>query len=634
MLRRFLVIGLAFVIGCLPMAIASAERRNETDPWAIAAEALGVYAMYQSALTEILQIGNMAEAQMQCRLQDIEENGVDSNQLEVQLVDRIMEQLVRKGEYALKPNSLPFLWTVNGSKYFNACCYPTNYISVNRALVRGLRGDPDELASVLAHEMTHGLRQHSARNYAEAIARSMGMTLLGMESGNTDWKTLNGLVNYSIARDVVMPTETEADEGGFYLMTSAGFNPGGPAAAMIRMQRYLRYETQEIYEFDSPEKKRPDEYSDHPETGQRAKALAGLMTEYSCGHVTLEDGRNVMIDGRLLVTAMDSDGYQMDAEENACFIAGGLSKAFHDFDSIAGWEFRTLPNGEMAYLKDSPVYEKLRAYVADRRTAELLQEMVADAYAKEAGTGVRENMAAREQERREACERIQQEAREASKSEVKRFRYNCDAYADYGFSELALFEMERFFRCEVQDNPAESYVIRGRAKAVRGDFQGALADAERGIQMDGGNVLNYLNRSDIYRMMGDRERAMADSEMALRVNPESPVAWLVAAVLRDENGQKEQALAAYREYHRLAPKAEIPLEYLKEIDPKMAERIEKQKEEQRARDAEKRKEEKGKQDEGRYSKESFSADGIHSSGLRPEISNRDRYSAAGVDALS
>ena len=74
----------------------------------------------------------------------------------------------------------------------------------------------------------------------------------------------------------------------------------------------------------------------------------------------------------------------------------------------------------------------------------------------------------------------------------------------------------RFFRCEVQDDPAESYVIRGRAKAVRGDFQGALADAERGLQMDDGNVLNYLNRSDIYRMMGDRERAMADSEMALR----------------------------------------------------------------------------------------------------------------------
>ena len=30
--------------------------------------------------------------------------------------------------------------------------------------------------------------------------------------------------------------EAEADEEGFFLMTSAGFNPGGPAAAMARMQ--------------------------------------------------------------------------------------------------------------------------------------------------------------------------------------------------------------------------------------------------------------------------------------------------------------------------------------------------------------------------------------------------------------
>ena len=140
----------------------------------MAAQALGIYGAYKSTLTDMLRMGNDVHAQMSCRRQDMRENGRDRNPLDVQLVDGIMEKLVDTGDYAMQANSLPFMWAVNDSSTFNAACYPTNYISVNRALVRGLDNDEDALAAVLAHEMVHGLRQHSAHNYAQAVAQAMG----------------------------------------------------------------------------------------------------------------------------------------------------------------------------------------------------------------------------------------------------------------------------------------------------------------------------------------------------------------------------------------------------------------------------------------------------------------------------
>ncbi|MBP3781452.1 MAG: M48 family metalloprotease, partial [Selenomonas sp.] len=162
--------------GCvgLSTALLPLSKAEAVDGWGAAAQALGVYAVYKSSLVSILALGNDANAQVQSRAQDIRQNGLDPNPNDVRVVDAVMQQLVLHGDYVLKNNSLPFIWAVNDSKDFNAACYPTNYISVNKALVRGLNLEPDELAAVLAHEMTHGLEQHSASNYAKAVAQYMG----------------------------------------------------------------------------------------------------------------------------------------------------------------------------------------------------------------------------------------------------------------------------------------------------------------------------------------------------------------------------------------------------------------------------------------------------------------------------
>lgn len=558
-----------------------AGRAEAVDAWAVAAQSLGVLAAYKSSLASILALGNDVSAQVQSARQDLHENGADENRHDVEVVNRVMKQLIEKGDYVLKVNSLPFTWGVNNSSDFNASCFPTDYISVNRALVRGLECDEDEIAAVLAHEMTHGIEQHSAKNYAKAVAQYYGMSFLNMDAGLMDWNKLNALASYSIAKNVTLPTEYDADAGGFYIMTSAGFNPGGPAAAMYRMAYYLTYETRNVLEYqDLDEKaKEKETFSDHPETELREKRLAQMMTDYGCGHVTVKDRKTVCLDGQeLLSVDWTRDDYD-NTVENAYYVAGGLAKAFHDYDSLAGWDFRPDGEGGFDFLTDDRVYGPLRHFVAAGNLGSRLQQLVAEAYAKEASSGAWEKMKAEEAARRQEHSEALQSVWAADAKDVKKMRENGDAYSDYGMGKQALWEFARVFAAKNMDDEAASYVMCGRAKAVEGDYVGALDYANRGVAMDSKNAYNFLNRADIYRMMGDREAALADCAAAKKVDAENPYSYLIGAQIEDEMERKEAALADYKEFHRLRPAAfrHIPSEYLQKISAKDYKTYEKEK---------------------------------------------------------
>lgn len=574
------------------LLVLPAGRAEAVDAWAVAAQSLGVLAAYKSSLASILAMGNDVNAQVASARQDRQENGLDDNEHDVRIVNKVMQQLVTQGRYVLKANSLPFIWGVNNNNEFNASCFPTDYISINRALVRGLECDEDELAAVLGHEMTHGIEQHSARNYAKAVAQYYGMSFLNMDAGLMDWNKLNALASYSIAKNVTLPTEYEADEGGFYIMTSAGFNPGGPAAAMYRMAYYLTYETKNVLEYqDLDEKnKNQENFSDHPETELREQRLAKMMTDYGCGHVTVKDRKTVFIDGQELLTAdWTRDDYD-NTVENAYYTAGGLAKAFHDYDSPEAWNFRSDGEGGVDFLDDSRVYAVLRDAVRSRGLGSKLEQMVRAAYAGEAQSGARAAMKQEEAQREASFAAVQQDVQAADVKAVKKMRENGDAYSDYGMGRQALWEFSRVFASKNMDDEAESYVMRGRAKAVEGDYAGALADANRGVALDGKNAYNFLNRADIYRMAGNREAALSDCASAKKVDAENPFSYLISAEIEDEQGNKDAALKEYQAFYKLRPAAfrRIPPEYLQKISAKDYKTWQKEKAEQDKKKAEAR----------------------------------------------
>ena len=574
-------------------------RAEAIDAWGIAAQALGVLGAYHSALGAVLALGNDVSAQVQSERQDIAEHGRARNARDILLVDGIMERLVHDGDYVLRVNSLPFMWAVTDSPVFNAACYPTDYVSINRGLIRGLGGNVDELAAVLGHEMTHGIRQHSAHNYAKAAAQFYGMSFLNMNYGLMDWNKLNALVGYSVAKNVTLPTEYEADEGGFRIMTSAGFNPGGGAAAMARMGYYLTYVTQDLEEYQNPaDKDLPqDDFSDHPATERREEKLAGFLTDYSAGHVTVTDRKTVCIDGTPLLTVTWTDEDYDNSPENAYLVAGALARAFHDYDTAAAWNISLTRDGGATLGGDPRVNELLVYFLAKERSGERLLALVSAAYVHEVASGAREKLRAAEKARADAHAAERSAVESADAKAIKKIRENSDAYSDYGDSERALMLMERVFAAQNDDSPALSYVIRARAYAVRGDAAQATADADQGVAGDPKDVYTWLNRSDVRRMLGDRAGALSDALKAIETDAKNPYGYLIAAELYDEMEQGAEAQAYYKKLYAVEPKAleRIPDEYLEAVDKRAYEKRMKEKKkarEEREKEIRKKLEEK------------------------------------------
>ena len=545
-------------------------RAEAIDAWGIAAQALGVLGAYHSALGAVLALGNDVSAQVQSERQDIAENGRARNARDIELVDGIMERLVRDGDYVLRVNSLPFTWAVTDSSVFNAACYPTDYVTINRGLIRGLGGNVDELAAVLGHEMTHGIRQHSAHNYAKAAAQFYGMSFLNMNFGLMDWNKLNALVGYSVAKNVTLPTEYEADEGGFRIMTSAGFNPGGGAAAMARMGYYLTYVTQDLQEYQDPTQKDlpQDDFSDHPATERREAKLAEFMTDYSAGHVTVTDRKTVCIDGTPLLTVTWTDDDYDNSPENAYLVAGALARAFHDYDRAEDWHLVLTRDGGATLGGDPRVNELLVYFLAKERAGERLIALVRDAYAGETASGAREKLRTAEKMRADARAAELAEVENADAKAIKKIRENSDAYSDYGDSVRALALMERVFSSPHDDSRALSHVIRARAYAVQGDTVQAMADADKGVTDDPKDVYTWLNRSDVRRMLGDRDGALADALKAIETDAKNPYGYLIAAELYDEMENAAEAQEFFKKLYAVEPKAieRIPDEYLEAVD--------------------------------------------------------------------
>jgi predicted Zn-dependent protease len=127
----------------------------------------------------------------------------------------------------------------------NAFALPGGFVGVHLGLI-GITNTPDQLASVLAHELTHVTQRHIARSIAPGQRASMaGMAALllsilaatrgasadvvnaGIAGGQA--AAIQGQLNFS--RDM----EREADRIGFGVMGTAGYAQGGMAEMFERL---------------------------------------------------------------------------------------------------------------------------------------------------------------------------------------------------------------------------------------------------------------------------------------------------------------------------------------------------------------------------------------------------------------
>ena len=126
----------------------------------------------------------------------------------------------------------------------NAFALPGGYVGVHTGLV-GLTSSRDELAAVLAHELTHITQRHIARGIANSKKQSMialasmivGVLAASRSGGSAANAAIvggqavaaQGQLNFS--RDM----EREADRIGYSVLSGAGFAPGGMAAMFEKL---------------------------------------------------------------------------------------------------------------------------------------------------------------------------------------------------------------------------------------------------------------------------------------------------------------------------------------------------------------------------------------------------------------
>jgi predicted Zn-dependent protease len=172
--------------------------------------------------------------------------------------ERYVAAIVRPLIEALGPSPWHFELMVSDASDVNAFALPGGYVVVNAGLLTAAQTG-EEVAAVLAHELSHVSARHSTQRLAAGLGATAALgVLLGIVDLGAPAYTLAHLASLGYGRD----QEREADELGQALLMRAGISPLGMATFFERMSAEL-----------TP----PELLSTHPDPGgraQRARAAA------------------------------------------------------------------------------------------------------------------------------------------------------------------------------------------------------------------------------------------------------------------------------------------------------------------------------------------------------------------------
>ncbi len=242
--------------------------------------------LFAAFLAFVVPVRALAQSQDLPDLGSVAES-VMSPQAERRLGESVMRELRNDPHYIEDPEVTAYLDTlgdklvnaVPGAEWrfqffamrdptINAFALPGGFVGVNTGLIN-IADDESELASVLAHEITHVTQHHIARLFAQqqqlqlpTMAAMVAAILLG--NSNPDLAAgaataaQAGMVQANI--NYTRGYEKEADRIGFQRLVAAGFDPHGMPEFFEKMQRYTRV---------SDDSSVPAYLRDHPVTTER-----------------------------------------------------------------------------------------------------------------------------------------------------------------------------------------------------------------------------------------------------------------------------------------------------------------------------------------------------------------------------
>jgi len=239
---------------------------------------------------------------------------------------------------------------VNPKEDFNAFMTIGRVMSINKGALDTL--DDNELAYVIAHEISHGEHKDIINGVRKQIGTATAVSIASSGSGSS--ALLSQIAGQYVTNQVfTMSQEKAADELGFKILVDSPYNIGGASAAMAVMydlngDRYREGLAQVL----AP--------NNHPKSSDRITANNTRLHEYSGNHVIVKEGSVYVNDVNIYKPAKSG---RYSGIERSYLMAGKLARLYHDNKitpdsasyygdtvSVSGVSIVTTPNSEVASM--------------------------------------------------------------------------------------------------------------------------------------------------------------------------------------------------------------------------------------------------------------------------------------------
>ena len=336
---------LAAVMGLSLTTVAVVPATVEAASAGAAQTLIGGAVAYAYVSTAFNKMDNSKEGQEQSLARAKKQTGYLEDSAAQARVQHIMKTL--EASPSVKRSYVVY---ANPSDDFNAFATVGRVMSVNKGALDLL--DDDELAYVMAHEISHGEHKDIVNGLKKQVGLSTAVSLAAGGGGNA--AVLSNIAgNYMENQVFTMGQEKAADELGFKILSESPYNVGGAAASMaVLRNKYGDLYREGLNQVFSP--------NNHPKTSSRVKDNIDRMYTYSGNHVTVDNGA-VFVNGVNIYSPANSGRYT--GEERAYFMAGKLARLYHNgqiqpggasYDgptvTVAGRSIVTTPNADVALM--------------------------------------------------------------------------------------------------------------------------------------------------------------------------------------------------------------------------------------------------------------------------------------------
>ena len=343
--KKFKSLVLAAVMGLSLTTVAVVPTTVEAASAGAAETLIGGAVAYAYVSTAFNKMDNSKEGQEQSLARAKKQTGYLEDSAAQARVQRIMKTL--EASPSVKRSYVVY---ANPSDDFNAFATVGRVMSVNKGALDLL--DDDELAYVMAHEISHGEHKDIVNGLKKQVGLSTAVSLAAGGGGNA--AILSNIAgNYMENQVFTMGQEKAADELGFKILSESPYNVGAAAASMaVLRNKYGDLYREGLNQVFSP--------NNHPKTSSRVKDNIDRMYTYSGNHVTVDNGA-VFVNGVNIYSPANSGRYT--GEERAYFMAGKLARLYHNgqiqpggasYDgptvTVAGRSIVTTPNADVALM--------------------------------------------------------------------------------------------------------------------------------------------------------------------------------------------------------------------------------------------------------------------------------------------